>query len=241
MEISAGTLLGGRVTYLQPRCGFRSGIEPVLLAAAVPAKPAEKVLEVGSGAGAGLFCLAARVAGINGVGVEQDLRQVAIARQNATLNGYDGLDFIEADFLAWRGQARFDHSFSNPPYHRGGTPSPLASRERAKRADDALLARWVAAMAHNTRPGGSITVSVPVTTLEEIAHAYRQAGIGRLVVFPLWKRAGAQAKLMLVQGICGSRANLSIATGLCLHESGGAYTAQTEAILRSAAPLLLVD
>ena len=54
MEVTQGHLLGGRVRYAQPRSGFRSGIEPVLLAAAVPARPGERVLEAGSGAGAAL-------------------------------------------------------------------------------------------------------------------------------------------------------------------------------------------
>ncbi|HJS85951.1 MAG TPA: SAM-dependent methyltransferase, partial [Acetobacteraceae bacterium] len=61
MDVTGGTLLGGRVRYAQPAEGFRSGIEPVLLAAAVPARPGECVLEGGSGAGAGLLCLAARI------------------------------------------------------------------------------------------------------------------------------------------------------------------------------------
>ena len=39
METTEGHLLGGRVRYAQPRAGFRSGIEPVLLASFVPARP----------------------------------------------------------------------------------------------------------------------------------------------------------------------------------------------------------
>ncbi|HLB98700.1 MAG TPA: SAM-dependent methyltransferase, partial [Acetobacteraceae bacterium] len=61
MKLTEGHLLGGRVRYAQPREGFRSGIEPVMLAAAVPARTGERVLEAGSGAGAALLCLAARV------------------------------------------------------------------------------------------------------------------------------------------------------------------------------------
>ncbi|MCX7381847.1 MAG: SAM-dependent methyltransferase, partial [Alphaproteobacteria bacterium] len=64
-------LLGGRVVHSQPELGHRTGVEPVLLAAFVPARPGERVLEGGSGAGAGLLCLAARVA-VSGLGVEID-------------------------------------------------------------------------------------------------------------------------------------------------------------------------
>ncbi len=50
-------LLGGRVRYTQPRDGLRAAIDPILLAAAVPARPGDRLLEGGTGAGAG-FCYA---------------------------------------------------------------------------------------------------------------------------------------------------------------------------------------
>jgi tRNA1Val (adenine37-N6)-methyltransferase len=52
MVTTEGHLLGGRIRYRQPDTGFRSGLEPVLLAASVPARPGEHVLEAGTGAGA---------------------------------------------------------------------------------------------------------------------------------------------------------------------------------------------
>ena len=64
LEITEGTLLGGRVRYAQLGAGFRSGIEPVLLAATIPARCGQVVIEGGSGVGAGLLCLHARVPGI---------------------------------------------------------------------------------------------------------------------------------------------------------------------------------
>ena len=51
-------LLGGRVTLLQPQGGLRAGHDAVLLAAAVPARPGDRVLELGCGSGAAFLCLA---------------------------------------------------------------------------------------------------------------------------------------------------------------------------------------
>jgi tRNA1(Val) A37 N6-methylase TrmN6 len=48
-DSTAGTLLGGRVSYRQFAAGHRSGFEPVFLAAAVPAQAGERVLEAGTG------------------------------------------------------------------------------------------------------------------------------------------------------------------------------------------------
>ena len=130
-----GHLLDGRVRYAQPRRGFRSGIEPVLLAAAIPARPGSRVLEGGSGAGAALLCLAARVPGVQGLGIEQDPALVALAQQNAAANGWPDLRFMAADIASLPALDGFDHACANPPYHSdAGTPSPDTSRRAAKRA-----------------------------------------------------------------------------------------------------------
>ena len=43
--------LGGRVQVLQPRKGFRAGLDAVMLAAAVPARAGDRVCELGAGVG----------------------------------------------------------------------------------------------------------------------------------------------------------------------------------------------
>ena len=53
--LTEGTLLGGAIRYGQPKTGYRTGIEPIFLAAAVPAHAGNQVLEAGTGAGAGLL------------------------------------------------------------------------------------------------------------------------------------------------------------------------------------------
>ena len=59
------SFLGGRLTIEQPLGGFRAGLDAVMLAAAVPAREGDCVLELGSGAGTASLCLAARIAGVS--------------------------------------------------------------------------------------------------------------------------------------------------------------------------------
>ena len=47
--------LGGAVTVVQPARGYRAGMDAVLLAASLSAKPGESLAEAGSGAGAALM------------------------------------------------------------------------------------------------------------------------------------------------------------------------------------------
>ena len=157
MDLTSGTLLGGRVIYRQPRVGYRTGIEPVLLAASIPARPGERMLEAGTGAGAALLCLLARVPGTTGVGVERDGGLAALAEANLGANGPAAATVLHADLLAVPATAceRFDHAMANPPWHDAqGTASPNGMRDAAKRAGATLLGEWAAAMARLVRPGG---------------------------------------------------------------------------------------
>ena len=55
-DLSRDAFLGGRITVWQPRTGFRSGMDAVFLAAAVPARAGDTVLDLGCGAGAAARC-----------------------------------------------------------------------------------------------------------------------------------------------------------------------------------------
>ena len=47
-ELSNDAFLGGKLRLLQPKRGFRSGIDSVLLAASITASPGDKVLDIGN-------------------------------------------------------------------------------------------------------------------------------------------------------------------------------------------------
>jgi tRNA1Val (adenine37-N6)-methyltransferase len=237
-EQTDGHLLDGRVRYAQPRQGFRSGIEPVLLAAATPATAGERVLEGGSGAGAALLCLATRVPDLRGVGIELDPALALLANRNASANDHIGLEFIAADIVALPGLGVFDHACANPPYHAAGsTPSPDVSRRLAKQGDPGLLATWAAALAGSLRPRGTLTFIVPAALLPQAMDAFAAAGCQPAAALPLWPKAGVAAKLMLLRGIKGGGTPFRLSPGLVLHRPDGAFTEEAEAVLRSARPL----
>jgi tRNA1Val (adenine37-N6)-methyltransferase len=238
MEMTEGTLLGGRVAYAQPAAGFRSGIEPVLLAAAIPARPGQTVLEAGTGAGAALLCLTARVPGVIGLGVERDPALAALAAGNARANGMHGMHLIAADLAALPLRLGCDHAFANPPYHgQGGTPSPVEQRQLAKQADGALFARWTAAMAGVLRRRGTLTLIVPAAAVPACLAALRACDCPPEGLLPFWPKPGAGAKLVLLRGVKAGRGPFRILPGLVLHQPGGAFTAEADAVLRGGAAI----
>src|SRR3984885_6816930 len=94
MATTEGHLLGGRILYCQPALGFRSGIEPVLLAASIPARAREHVLGARTGAGAVLLCLAARVPGVCATGVEKESVMAELAVANARANRFPDISIV---------------------------------------------------------------------------------------------------------------------------------------------------
>src|SRR5437868_4260752 len=118
MECSEDRFLGGRIVARQPRQGFRSGTDAVMLAAAVPAKAGDDVLEIGSGVGVASLCLAARAAGCRVTGVEIAPELVTLAEENARANGFvERVRFEETDVFKFSNSLRktFAHVFCNPP------------------------------------------------------------------------------------------------------------------------------
>ena len=117
-ELTEDAFLDGRVRLLQPIAGYRAATDPVFLAAACPARAGERVLDLGSGAGAAAFCLAARVPGVRVEGLERQPAYAALSERNAARNG--------VDWRVWRGdvaappaelrQISFDHVITNPPF-----------------------------------------------------------------------------------------------------------------------------
>ena len=122
-EITTGGLFDGRVTYRQFAAGHRSGFEPVLLAASVPAKAGQIVLEAGTGAGAALLCLAARVPGLRGYGLELDAATAELANENFKINNLTRIFAIQGDATAppFASQT-FDHILANPPWFNPKAP-----------------------------------------------------------------------------------------------------------------------
>ena len=62
-------------------------------------------------------------------------------------------------------------------------------------------------------------------------------GLGGLAIFPLFPRVGQPATRILVQGVKGSRAPLSLLSGLVLHDEAGGFMPGPDAILRTGSAL----
>jgi tRNA1Val (adenine37-N6)-methyltransferase len=233
-----GTLLNGRIRHRQPAEGFRSGLEPVLLAASIPAKPGDRVLEAGTGAGAASLCLYHRRGPLQITAVEIDPTLATLAQSNAAANGYTGVEIITGDIGTTRFVPPFDHAMANPPYHDAdSTASPLPARSLAKRASHDLLETWIAALASNLKRRGTLTLVVTAPAVPACLAALHEADCRCATLYPLWPKRGRPARLILLRGIKASRGPFTLHQGLVLHDNDGRFTPEADAVLREGAAL----
>src|SRR5437762_9526204 len=85
-EFTEDAFLGGRLRLRQPRSGHRAGHDAMLLAAATPARPGDRVVDFGAGVGAAGLAVAKRVPGVGLVLVELDAVLAGLARGNVASN-----------------------------------------------------------------------------------------------------------------------------------------------------------
>ena len=237
IPLTHGTLLGGRVPYAQPQSGYyRTGIEPVFLAAAIPVQPGQRVLEGGTGAGAGLLCLLAREPGATAIGIERDPDMAAIARLNARNLP---LTIHTADIATAPEHAPIHHAFANPPWHHpAATPSPNPGRRLATHLPTPTLSPWITAMAAALTQDGTLTLALPPPLVDQSLDLAAQSGLSHVTIFPLWPKPGRPPKIILIQCRRGPPTRVD-APGLTLHTTTGGYTEAAEAILREGRALRL--
>lgn len=230
------TFLDGRVKAAQPETGFRSGLDAVMLAAAVPAEAGQNVLELGAGSGAASLCLAARVCGVTIIGVERDEGLADLARDNADTNGAD-CRFVAADIFALPPELKrdFDQVLANPPFHGEGQISPDPLRAAAL-MDEGKLGEWLKLGLQRTVSGGFFTAILRADRLSEALSALPERGV---CTFPLWPRQGEMPKRVIVQARKGSNAPFALLPGLVLHREDGSWTPDAEAVLRRGSALAL--
>jgi tRNA1(Val) A37 N6-methylase TrmN6 len=239
---SEDLLLGGRLRLRQPTSGYRVAIDPIFLAAAVPAGPRDAILDVGCGVGAAALCLAARVPGCRVTGVEVQRDLVRLAGDNVVLNELTAqVSVMQGDLLNLPPRlapGAFDHVMANPPFLAAGsaTAPPNPGKATANVESAANLAAWVRIALAMVRAKGSLTFIHRADRLDSLL-ALLAGKAGEITLYPLWPGGGKPAKRVIIRARKQIASPTSLLAGMILHEDDGRFTAAADAVLRGAAGL----
>ncbi|QIE41703.1 methyltransferase [Rhodobacteraceae bacterium SC52] len=244
-SLTHDAFLGGRLHIWQPKRGYRAGMDPVLLAASIPARAGQTVLDLGCGVGTAALCLATRVPGLSLTGVEVQPDYADLARRNAN-EAKLPLDVVTADLRALPRSVSarsFDHVLTNPPYFQRaqGTESDDAGRETAM-GEEVPFAVWLDAAIKRVRPGGTLTVIQRMGRLPE-ALAAIGSRLGACEVLPITGRPRQHAETFLLHAVKGRRTPFRLCPPLVTHQGESHrgdrehYTAPLMNVLRNAAAM----
>ena len=238
-DVTEDAFLGGRLYLRQPKSGHRAGHDAMLLAAATPARPDQRVVDFGAGVGAAGLAVARRVAGIELVLVEIDAGLGDLARENAAANAISAeiivLDVTSsAEVFAASGLSpdSVDVVLMNPPFndparHRA---SPDQARSIAHVATAATLESWIHASRRILKSGGVLSLIWRADGLSEVLAALDR-GFGSLAILPVHADAATPAIRVLVRAIKGGKAPTQIHAALLLNDESAVPNKQVQDIL----------
>ena len=248
-KISQNEYLGGKVQIRQPVTGYRAGVDPVLLAASVPARPGQAVLELGLGVGTAALCLTARVGDLALTGVEIQPEYAALARENATLNAAD-LTVVEADLTALPDTVknmRFDHVIANPPYFDRDAGHAAQNKGRETAMGEATpLADWLDVAARRVKPKGYVSFIHRAERVQDLLVSLPKV-LGSVQIQPLQPRLGRDAHLVILRARHSGKAPLRFHAPILMHagaqhgQDGEDYTPHIKDVLRQGAALGMPD
>ncbi|HEX2136671.1 MAG TPA: methyltransferase [Microvirga sp.] len=242
-SVTEDALLGGRVRLLQPARGHRAGTDAVLLAAAAPVRPGERVADVGAATGAVGMMIAARVPAAL-VFVERQPALAELCRRNLALNGVEGT-VVVADVLdpASRRAAALDPEsadvvVTNPPFLEAGEArvSPDGGRAAAHVLRARGLEDWLRACAGLLKPRGCLALIHRADRLDRCLGALGRGFGGHRLRF-VHPAADRPAIRVLMTAVKASRAPLAVLPPVLLHDASGRFTPEAERLHRGEAGL----
>jgi tRNA1(Val) A37 N6-methylase TrmN6 len=239
--------LGGRVLLRQLRLGHRAGTDAALVIAAARGDAKRRVADLGAGSGAIGVSLAVLEPALEVTLIELDGELVALAGENAALNGCaERVCSFAADVeeLAASSHSRralgapYDLVVTNPPFTnaRASQISPDPRRALAHAATEGALARWIDAASSVLRPKGVLIAIYRPDAMVEVLEALR-ANSFATTLRPVHAHAQTAATRILVRAQKGGRAPLILLPPLVLHETDGRFTPLAADIHRGEAEL----
>lgn len=245
LSATTDAFLNGKFEAMQPvGHGHRSGLDALLLAAAVPAGAKGLAADLGSGSGVAGLATAVLRPNLKVQLVENNPMMADLAAKSLRLEANHALapqmDVLKAD-VTLSGQSRekagltrdkFEYVIMNPPYNDASQyrVSDDQMKAEAHMMGEGGLDAWVRTATAILKPRGMLVMIYRSQSIGQIIAA-TQGRFGGLTLMPIYSHASEPAKLLIIRATKGSRAPISIAPALVTHQENGSFTPQLEAIL----------
>ena len=237
-EETLDTLFEGRLRILQKKNGYRFSIDALLLAHFAQPRPADRVMDLGTGCGIIPLIIAFRKKMPKITGVEIQPPLAGLARRNAVLNRLSTrIAIVEADLKnlegkGWKGN--FDLVLSNPPYRKVGVGrvNPRQEKALARHEFKATLQDVLRAAQYLLKEKGRLAMIYPASRAAELIREMLSFHLEPKRLQFVHSRLQEEARLMMVEAFKEGRAQAQILPPLILYDPAGNYTAEAQELFQ---------
>lgn len=241
---SVDAFLNGKLHVLQPKSGYRAGVDAVLLASAFQIGDGEscKILDCGAGVGTVGLCVAVRCPSVHVTLVEREDLLCLLARENIHRNRLQKQVNIHKGDLTLLAKNKnspqlisesFDYVLANPPYH--SSEQSTLSKKPLKVVSHAMnmneLELWIKFAARLTKPKGRYILIHKPGELSNLISLLK-GRFGSMRIRPIHAKREEPAIRILLECCKGSKGELQILPPLVLHKENKEFTKVASSILR---------
>ena len=237
MEYTIDKFLGNKVLLKQSKEGLRATSDSVLLAALVPAKKGETVLDVGAGNGVIGCCINARIPSkITAIEVQNSLCD--LIKENALKNDCS-TNLIQHNIFSIKDPLKgklFHHVVTNPPFYENSKNTRINVEQKKAYVADFDLKKWLEYCLKHLRANGSFSMIHRPEMMPEILPILTKK-LGNIEIFPIVSKDGEKANRILIRGYLNKKGPLTLHFPLIMHTKNNKRTELAEKILRFGNPI----
>lgn len=221
---------GGRLKVFQKARGYRFSLDALLLSHFVSLRPADNILELGTGSGVISLILAGRREDVRITGIDVQQEMVEMAVRSAALNGLGERMEIRLgdvrDIKALFQPRSFDVVVANPPYRKinSGRINPAKEKALARHEILATAGDFIQAAAYVLKSAGRVYLIYPATRMAELFFSMRVARIEPKKLRIVYSKASVLGKFLLLEGIMDGGEELEVLPPLFIYDDKGNYT-----------------
>jgi tRNA1Val (adenine37-N6)-methyltransferase len=228
--VTTDTFFNGQVTVNQSRTGYRYSIDAVILAGHVRPRPADRILDLGTGCGIIPLIIGFRHPGVKLYGVEIQPELADIAQTNVGVNNLDKrVEILPVDMRTLKPSTLsgpMDLVVSNPPFHRisSGRINPDGQRAIARHEIKVTLEDVLKAAERMLRTAGKFVCIYGSDRLVDLFARMRACHLEPKFMRQIHSRAGTDARLVLVEGVKRGHGGLIVGPPLFIYSGDNDYT-----------------
>ena len=213
---------------------FCFGMDAVLLAHFSVQKPADRVVDLGTGTGIIPILMEAHQHGESYIGLEIQPGSADMAERSVRYNGLsDRISIVCGDIVKAPeilGRSCFDVVTSNPPYMIAdhGITNPQDAKAIARHEILCTLSDLVRSTAALLVPGGRCYFVHRPFRLVDLMWEMRAAGLEPKRLRMVYPRTDKEPSMVLIEGARGGKPRLAVEPPLILMNSDGSYTDEVQ-------------